>query len=587
MDINSNTGISKSELIATLSDIDIKINSLHKRSTSDFMQLNEHLKDYHKKTRTISENAFRIFETISGGKDMDLIKELKSIQNRIESYRSNINSENLDKLKLLKEISLKSNRLNIHLKNLRQDFTTLKFLSTNYSLISHYNDSHASTENNHETWNSEITAIHNSIIALNEQVDTFRDMISVVISDLNIRTEKAYELFRDLSNETDRNIDSVTLKNHESKLHFPVLKEKTMEASRSISDIITHLQYHDIIRQKIEHIQKSHYRIIDDLTLAGGMSGDDCSAEDYIKVGDIIDLQAAQLLLVSKEYQNALNVITRNFQGIARDMTVVSEISDRFSFESSNAENTLLHNIREQLDKGIIQLDQNNNGIINPDYRITLRKLEEIFARIEKDIRPGMASFAGENSIVNKFRYNEAGSGVYSQMIALNRDIEIKSVSISESIIELKNLTKDFNTENNSESEVNCFEIDRLQLMVRITRILDTLDRDNAELDKVLKQNRELNNNILQKIESAVNKSDYCEYFESIVGEVILQLSGINNSIRPSNQSQRSNKSENLRDIKTGYTMESERLIHDMVVTGKDEKDSAEQVSTDNEIEFF
>ncbi|HEX2920460.1 MAG TPA: hypothetical protein VHO50_04760 [Bacteroidales bacterium] len=116
MSINSETNISKGELVATLSEIDGKINNLHIRSTTDFMQLNNHLKDYHTKTKLISENAFRIFETISGGKDMDLSAELKSILNKLESYRTSINNENLKKIKVLKDISLASNQLNITLK---------------------------------------------------------------------------------------------------------------------------------------------------------------------------------------------------------------------------------------------------------------------------------------------------------------------------------------------------------------------------------------------------------------------------------------------------------------------------------------
>lgn len=582
MDGNSN--IPKGELISILSDIDSKINNLHSRSNSDFMQLSEYLKDYHKKTRIISENAFRIFETITGGKDMDLIKELKSIQTRVDSYRRNINDDYTRKQKTLKEIGLKTNQLNIILRNLRQDFTTLRFLSTNYSLISSYNDPSAELDTDPEKLNSEVNTIHQSLISFNEQVEAFREAVSSVISEVNIRTEKSFELFRDLSTETDMNIDTINLKNHESKIQFPVLKEKTVDTSKSISDIITHLQYQDIIRQKIEHIQSSHYGIIDDLNHAGKASSGNCSHEDYIKIGDIIDLQAAQLLLVSKEYQNALNVITRNFQGIAKDMSIVSGISDRFSFEGSSSETTLLRQIRDQLDQGIIQIDQNNEIIISRDYLRISAMLTEIIRKAQEHINPQLEGFYGENNIVTKFRFNEAGSGVFTQMIALNRDIELKSLDIKENINALKNQVEGLNSKD-EDIEESGYEIDRLHLMVRITKILDSLDRDNEELDKVLIENRELNTNILRKIELTVNKSDYCEYFENTVGGIISQLTGINNRIRQSCNGRRpETKAENLEEIKTAYTMESERIIHDMVVTGKEDKTDS---PADNEIEFF
>jgi hypothetical protein len=580
MESNSNTRISKSELISTLSDIDIKINNLHNRSATDFMQLNDHLKDYHKKTRLISENAFRIFETISGGKDIDLIKELGNIQNRIEDYRRNIDADNERKLKIFKDAYLKANHLNIVVRNLRQDFTALKFLSTNYALISNYNDRNVN-ESEINSWTQNLSDIHHLLVDLNEKVEKFRGVIASMIHELETRIERSIEIFQNLSGETIRNIDSVTRKKLESKQQFPVLKEKSLESSRCINDIITHLQYHDIIRQKIEHIQKSHYRIIDGLNQGGARNKEYCSAEDYVKIGDIIDLQAAQLLLVSKEYQNALNVITRNFQVIAKDMTIVSDISDKFTLENSSSETTLLRQIKDQLDKGIIQLDQNYAGNTDILTDAAFEKLQPFSEMIENDIKPQLSAFVTEN-IGNKFQFSPAGSGVLSQMISLNRDIEIKNQEIWVLVAELKNLTHNTAEYTGPSGWANDFEIDRLQLMVRITRILDSLDRDNEDLDKVLNENREMNNNILSKIETAVNKSDYCEYFESIVGEVIAQLTSINNRINPSSGVE--TRSENLKEIKSGYTMESERIIHDMVVSGNEKIESS---TSDNEIEFF
>jgi hypothetical protein len=572
--------ITKNELVSTLSDIDIKINNLHKRSASDFMQLNDHLKDYHKKTRLISENAFRIFETISGGKDMDLIKELGNIQNRIEDYRRNIDEDNERKLNMFKDAYLKSNQLNIVVRNLRQDFTSLKFLSTNYALISNYNDSCAVNDNEINEWTQKLNNIHQMLVVFNEDVEKFRTIIASIINELESRIERSVEIFRNLSGETIRNIDSVARKKLESKLQFPVLKEKSFDSSRCINDIITHLQYHDIIRQKIEHIQNSHYRIIDGLNLNGTETREYCSAEDYLKIGDIIDLQAAQLMLVSKEYQNALNVITRNFQVIAKDMTIISDISDKFTLENSSSEITLLRQIKDQLDKGIIQLDQNHAGDTDILTNSALEKLEELNI-IENEIRPGLSDFV-TGSMSDRFHFSPAGSGVLSQMISLNRDLEIKNEEIWVLVAELRNIIHSTTANDGIADWGNQFEIDRLQLMVKISRILDSLDRDNEDLDKVLNENREINNNILSKIETVINKNDYCEYFESIVGEVIARLTSINAKINPSSGIE--TRAENLSEIKNQYTMESERIIHDMVVTGNEK---AETNTSDNEIEFF
>lgn len=588
MNKNSEIKVSKSELINTFSDIDIRINQLHQRSSTDFMKLNDYLKDYHKKTRIISENATRIFETISGGKDMDLIKELSSIHHRLEEYRRNLRLHDSQRLGTLKEVLLKCDQLSVILKNLRQDFTTLKFLSTNFSIISNYNESGKDLNENINIWNSEINSLHQSLVSVSNSIENFREKISGHTRTVAARVENSVDVYQNLSRETIKNIDLVTLKNLESKLQFPLLKEKSIESSKSINDIITHLQYHDIIRQKIEHIQKSHQKIIQDLnsTVNDNESDNSCSAEDYSKIGDIIDLQAAQLLLVSKEYQNALNVITRNFQDIARDLTTISGISDKFSLKDSSSGVTLLKQIKDQLDKGIIMLDLNNYAIINAEYQLSQEKLEEISNQMKQLIKPLLIRFTGMiNNGRNSAGKGNSGSGVFSQIISLLNDIEIKNHDILQNINEIRNLARSIFISDNTDMWENQLELDRLQLMVKISKILDSLDKDNEELDNVLNQNRELNNTILEKIENTINKGDYYEYFEKIVEEVIGNLNDINDRIRPSANVDK--KAANLSDIKGSYTMESERVIHEKVVSGSENPIPESIPNDENDIEFF
>jgi deoxyhypusine synthase len=124
--------------------------------------------------------------------------------------------------------------------------------------------------------------------------------------------------------------------------------------------------------------------------------------------------------------------------------------------------------------------------------------------------------------------------------------------------------------------------------MVNISRILDTLDKDNEELDNVLIENKELNHNILEKIENVINKVDYYDYFEKIVEQVIAQLNSINLRLKPSTSDNTlENKALNLQEIKTSYTMESERDVHDRVVSGSDISDTDAAPHKVDEIEFF
>ncbi len=591
MDQNNYSIVTRAELIKTFTDIDEKINDLHERSSADFLQLNNYLKDYYKKTHTVSENAFRILETIAGKKDMNLIEELETIHQRLEESRVKIKEDDSCKIQILKDLTVKSNQLNISLRNIKQDLTTLKFLTTNYNLISNYEDSEIKWKSDLENWDNEIQALHVALSAIGTQVDRFKEQIIYNIDHLELKVEKSLRLFLNLSKEIKANIGLVLQKNQESKLQFPVLKEKTTNSSKSINNIITHLQYHDIIRQKIEHIQKSHSAIVNDLNTAISKKNVEMSKiqEDYQKIGDIAGLQAAQLLLVSKEYQNALDIITKNFQGIADDLTTISNISTEFSYKDNNSEITLLKQIRNQLDEGIILLDLNNFRGMNVEYLSARRKLDAIAASIKKDIEEPLG-------ILNKFealKKNGEGAGddipsVLFQISSLAKEINSKKSDITHRIDELRSLSENLYTIEDFESWGSQLEQDRIRLMVNISRILDALDKDNEDLDNVLIQNRDLNNYILEKIENVINKVDYYDYFESIVEQVINQLNNINYRLKPSHSEEtEATKAENLKEIKTTYTMESERIIHDKVVSGSEEVEPPAPQNPEDDIEFF
>ena len=574
---------SKNELIDTFRDIDLKISNLHNRSTSDFLQLNDHLKDYHKKTKIISNNAYRIIETISGEKDTNLIKDLGKINYRLDECIDKINEEDGRKIRNLKEIIMKSNLCNIILNNLKQDLTTYKFLSSNLNIISNYRDIGQEADQETDILNQDIKSLKDAILNINNQTEVFKGQISVSITSIDSRIRNSVDIFRNLSKETRTNISSIVMKSLESKLHLPKLKEKSKESTRCIDDIIKHLQYQDIIRQKIEHIQKSHKRIIEEMAgTPGSLSHDEDSLPaDCAHICNIIDLQSAQLLLVNKEYQKALDVITNNFLGVAKEMTDISAISDKFSLKDCDSQFTIIRQIKDLLDKGIIILDLHNFNVINEEFSVAGMNLNIIMEGVSNEIRPLITKFISRHKVMRKGSLAATDSGVVERMKSLVDEIELRYDDLIEKMSNIKILYDSIFRPNLTDAEDYRLEMDRLQLMVSISKILESLDRDNEELDIVLNQNRDLNNSILGKIESTINKKDYYEYFESIVEEVINQLNAINIRIKPCTESSSKEKELNLKYMKSAYTMESERIVHENVVLGDV---SQEQIETQSAI---
>lgn len=591
MDQDNFSIVTKAELIKTFSEIDEKINDLHDRSSADFLQLNNYLKDYYKKTTMVSQNAFNILETIAGKKDIDLITELETIYNRLEECRGKIKDEDSVKIHILRELTTRSNQLAISLRNIKQDLTSFKFLSTNYNLISNYEDMDKKWRKELDEWDNKMQSLHSSLASIATQIDRFKEQIVYNIDHLEIKIERSIKIFLSLSKEIKINVGLVFQKNQESKLQFPILKERTTNSSKSINNIITHLQYQDIIRQKIEHIQSSHSNIINGLNDAVVKKSTEINkiSEDYQKIADIAGLQAAQLLLVSKEYQNALDIITKNFQGLADDLTTISNISSDFSYKDNNSEITLLKQIRNKLDEGIMLLDLNNFRGMNAEYLSAKRKLEGIALAIGNEINNPLGRLHKFEALAQNGTENNLNvPSVLFQVSSLVKEINSKNLDISKQVSELQKLSEDLSKIDNLEDWGTQLEQDRIKLMVDISRILDTLDKDNESLDNVLIQNRDLNNYILEKIGNVINKVDYYEYFESIVEQVISQLNSINYRLRPAFANESTDdKAENLKELKSTYTMESERKVHDQVITGIEDNGKTEPQKPEDDIEFF
>ena len=73
-----------------------------------------------------------------------------------------------------------------------------------------------------------------------------------------------------------------------------------------------------------------------------------------------------------------------------------------------------------------------------------------------------------------------------------------------------------------------------------------------------------------------------------LLKQVISRLNSINHRFRQASSTESAEtKAENLKDIKTTYTMESERIVHDKVVSGQNGSDTPVSQNTEDDIEFF
>ena len=180
------------------------------------------------------------------------------------------------------------------------------------------------------TIDSSISRLDKYYSQLNQQINLILDQVHTAIV-----------LFADKQQEVSRRL--------------PSLKTLTEQISESIANIITNLQYHDIIRQKIEHVQTSHR------TLLQNLSDFDINNEsqhlDYLsKIRDLANIQAALLVRANKEYQRAIELITEKFRAISDDMSNISNLCKDLTQSQFNQEDIHLSDLSQKLDSILVPL---------------------------------------------------------------------------------------------------------------------------------------------------------------------------------------------------------------------------------------
>lgn len=549
--------LNRGELIGIIEKIDQRIASLHHCSAEDFRQLNLYLKEYHSKTKKIFSNAFSIFEMVGGTRGAQILADLNSVSQRIRTGRDKVEEKNEHTIHVLEAMLAKFILLDVNTRNFKQDLTTFKFLISSFNLLSDYGELDEGELDIIQSWEVYLGRLKLRIPVLQDTLEGLKGQLYSIISESKTFEDGACRGFRNLLKEVDGSMRIMAQKNSESVRGLPELTRKTDNASKSIGHIVTHLQYHDIIWQKIDHIKQTHSGIIEELR-------DD--QDNFHRIGDISELQAAQLILVNKEYQSAIEMIMSNFHQIASELTAVTQLSHEFSFDQNASESTLINQVKARLDEGIQILDKNSYTGLATDLQVLGRQVG--------DMAEELSTLAAEIPVLTSLG-SARKHNVADQLFCLLKELARKIGRADQTVREIGGVIVDLNEKENSSDWGHELEKERIEMMLNISQMLDGLDDDQKILDDLLGENKRLSEQIQDQIRTTLQKVDYYDFFEKVIEDIILKLNILHLNLYKDDQTAEG-KRMNLDEIRKSYTMKSERIVHDMVDSGKQSRSGEE-----------
>ncbi|MFP4046918.1 MAG: hypothetical protein ACLFT4_04060 [Bacteroidales bacterium] len=558
------------EISSLFSNIDEKIIELHKYSSEDFLNLNKDFQAYHKITSKISDNATCLFDILSKHESTILPSGINKLIETLNDKNSQLKDKVATTSNVINELLSRVRQAFFPIKNFKQNLTSLRFLESNLEL------EHLDNEGIEpyvigdiaEKTKEELVNIEKSFQKIKQRIKN--EMLNeqkFYTDDLNIA-----DILTDLEEELG------IYRSHFEKAgnHLPEIKNRTEQTKEGISKIITNLQYHDIIKQKMQHIQNTHKDLVSELSKIH--DEDDSSdlgtkAKYFLRIRDIAGLQAAQLMQTNKEYQTAIQRISGKFLEIGENMSFVAKQCNSYIALDAekqkvffNTFKTNLENAKTRIEKfcefnakfvdNIQSISNNFDKVVEHNKNIGLL-LEDIkkFIELKKE---NYQNTENEEGIINQLdqMYNDLGVN-YNNLASLIDDIHSYGDKLKHTLVDV----------NGNDQPGNIHEY----LPGKIDDYINELEKVENLIIEKLTENNDLSEDILVKIQKTVNNIKYYDYFEKIIEKIINDLNTINYRLKFDGDSVQ-DKEENLKKLTEYYTMNSEFLIHQQVASGDEQE---------------
>ncbi len=594
---NANLALSEAsikEIIILLSDIDVKINALNESSAKDFLTLNNNLKDNYKHAEKISNNAKHLFDILAGKDRNYLLKKLDTFHTGLKFQIDGFSESVMVGSKVLENIQSLFNSMYIPIKNFNQNLMTLNFLLANLKLNFTYLNLEDSIINKSDTLIQKLKIMKEAYDVFDSKLSKIKTLTNSILDFFKVLKEQQSVTLEMILEQVQASVTILSAKYQDASIQMPILTKKSEDYFENVSRIITNLQFHDIIRQKMEHVQHTHKEIIDELNAFDFNDNSASLAEHtakFLQIRDIAGVQVAQLIHTNQEYQDAIEKITVNFLEIGDDMKAVSEICN--SFSGYNTRNGISHfkEIESNLEKSVELIEKfgDNGELFSSKVKSVVDSILDL--KNELDIIVAESTFIKTvlsdvfANIKPKDKKQPEISKLGNQVSEISKVIKTELEMILKHFKSAQNETVVLETlvENNFESE---FKSNLQKFSESIYSVVKILNSDNVKVEEILEINGELGTQLAIEIQTSIEKVKYYDFFEQIIEEIILELNNIYLTIKSDSAAKSEDESYDLDSLKKRYTMQSQRLIHERVLNDTEETNAPMEEEEDN-IEFF
>ncbi len=340
------------------------------------------------------------------------------------------------------------------------------------------------------------------------------------------------------------------------------------EVSENIATVVSSMQFHDITRQQVEHVAEALDKLQNDTSTFSG--SDDEGRRLALEAGDICELQVAQLRHAESQLYNATVAILDSLREIAtKQAGVTHQLQQTMMGSSGNHDRSQLDIVQNEMRKvtdilnDCTRADKTLGTAMN-DVTATIAEICNFVSDIEAV--GSEIDLIALNAQIKAAHTGPQGAalGVLAEAIKrLSLDAVVQTGSVSRTLQAINSLTAEMEQVTAAETEELGMP-DVKAMDNECNDIINTLGRVNKEMVSQLRSLAAAAESLADDISSSTSNISVHERSREIAQGVISDLEKIiaeARAIQPASNSFR----DNLRNMEKKYTMESERMIHEMM----------------------
>jgi len=567
--------------------INEKLASLGTHTEDDFLSLGKDLQNYYTRAQTMAALSHEIVQLMTG-EDVqtagsDLHSSLQELHDYLEDSSAQFSKMGATFQQYIRELA-----------SITSGLESFQMLALNLNILGFL----TRVENAHlVNTNSGFSALTDDVRKLSESIrekaSAIRASCETILAGVSEALEKATSCDR-THNATARTIQAKSVDSEQlliEKYGHAVnaarrIDQNIAQIATDISAIVMSLQFHDITRQQIQHVQAVLEHLQTKLQEPGT-----APERQAALLGDTLELQDAQIAQSHREFMTAVNTVMENLQSLAKNVAGIMSEMDQVAWATDKDGISTMNTIKQGFETIIDHIAV--MAELQRDLNTAAQEVSTMVTRMSSFVEDinilGLnLEFLALNARIKAAHLGEEGVAldtISGSIYELSHSTRANTCALSDILKHLSELSSDFTQELKARDDRQAKDIQTL--MNELVRLTDTLTAISERVQLKTTELSQLGQGLIQDIHATLGGIDVHDRVAAVLDEAsALIQQTVAEARRFCPQGWADTARQFLGGIDLLYTMHSERLVHARHIDKESATVEAEKEESSN-IEFF